>query len=344
MSEITKKDLAEASDKVQQATIAEKQKLNEIRLQNDVSYYRVNTPYEWIIIGVSVVVCLFNIVFGLLLFIILWSLNTKVRVSPIGNSSIYIEVAKKTWSEYRKEHNLPAWKQYMKNHVAEKDVDTINQKKIESLNAIRAQKQSAMSNEKEKKEALYQQAVQPFKDDKAQKFGRYYFDPKLEEIFKDTTLLDKNYQTYSFSDIISYTPIEQGHSKTKKHGITRAVVGGVLAGGAGAVVGAVTGGKNFDYIDELGVSITFKSKETIELLMINSQMEKSMAGGYYDDFHHVCGILDGAISRNNQDFQKSLSHGQIDVADEITKFKHLLDDGTITQEEFDAKKKQLLNL
>ena len=31
-------------------------------------------------------------------------------------------------------------------------------------------------------------------------------------------------------------------------------------------------------------------------------------------------------------------------ADEIAKFKKLLDDGTITQEEFDAKKKQLLGL
>ena len=35
---------------------------------------------------------------------------------------------------------------------------------------------------------------------------------------------------------------------------------------------------------------------------------------------------------------------QISVADEIKKFKELLDMGAITQEEFDAKKKQLLGL
>lgn len=35
---------------------------------------------------------------------------------------------------------------------------------------------------------------------------------------------------------------------------------------------------------------------------------------------------------------------RIDIADEIRKFKSLLDDGIITQEEFDAKKKQLLGL
>ena len=35
---------------------------------------------------------------------------------------------------------------------------------------------------------------------------------------------------------------------------------------------------------------------------------------------------------------------QISLADEIKKFKDLLDMGAITQEEFDAKKKQLLGL
>ena len=35
---------------------------------------------------------------------------------------------------------------------------------------------------------------------------------------------------------------------------------------------------------------------------------------------------------------------QISVADEILKFKNLLDMGAITQDEFDAKKKELLSL
>lgn len=35
---------------------------------------------------------------------------------------------------------------------------------------------------------------------------------------------------------------------------------------------------------------------------------------------------------------------KIDTADELKKFKELLDSGVITQEEFDAKKKQLLGL
>ena len=41
---------------------------------------------------------------------------------------------------------------------------------------------------------------------------------------------------------------------------------------------------------------------------------------------------------------KELLKQKTTVADEIKKFKELLDMGAITQEEFDAKKKQLLGL
>ncbi len=46
-------------------------------------------------------------------------------------------------------------------------------------------------------------------------------------------------------------------------------------------------------------------------------------------------------------FQHNTNNGDsanISSADEIRKYKELLDDGIITEEEFNAKKKQLLNL
>lgn len=49
-------------------------------------------------------------------------------------------------------------------------------------------------------------------------------------------------------------------------------------------------------------------------------------------------IVEQKINQANEPIQS------ISSADEIAKFKKLLDDGTITQEEFDAKKKQLLGL
>ena len=46
---------------------------------------------------------------------------------------------------------------------------------------------------------------------------------------KKTSLLD-------FSDIVSYSPHFEGHEVKKHHGLTRAATGGLLFGGAGAIV------------------------------------------------------------------------------------------------------------
>lgn len=51
-----------------------------------------------------------------------------------------------------------------------------------------------------------------------------------------------------------------------------------------------------------------------------------------------------AIEQAKKMKQAQSMQGSISVADELKKFKELLDMGVITQEEFDAKKKQLLGL
>lgn len=312
---------------------------NEYHLNNDVSYYRENTTYQWITGIIGILIMLFNPILGLIVIIVAWMLEQKVKVSPI-DGDIWFTVSKSEWSKYRKSHNIPIYKQYKKNHVAKFDNDIANQKKVE-----------AMEQHNQELQAEYQKVVAPFKNDGAIKAGRYYFDPHREEIFMDTTLLDKTYKIYKFSDIVSFTPIEEGHNETKKHGITRAVVGGVIAGGAGAVVGAVTGGKNYDYIDKLGVIVTFKNNENIQLMLLNANFKKGsfVANNYYKQFHDVCGILDATIKKNSQrlqsEQQKQISNEyRISSADEIAKFKKLADNGVITQKEFEAKKKELLGI
>ena len=312
---------------------------NEYHLNNDVSYYRQYTTYQWVTGGITVLLLFWNPFIALVFWILTWSLEQKVKVSPI-DGSIWFIVPKSEWKAYREQHDIPIYKQYNKNHVAKFDNDITNAKKVK-----------AMEQHNQELQAEYQRAVAPFKNDRALKAGRYYFDPHREEIFMDTTLLDKSYKVYKFADIVSFTPIEEGHNETKKHGITRAVVGGVIAGGAGAVVGAVTGGKNYDYIDKLGVVITFNNNENIRLMFLNSETKKGgfVANGYYKQFHDVCSVLDATISKNTQrlqlEQQKKLTHSQnISTADGIERFKKLMDNGVITQGEFEAKKKQLLNL
>lgn len=50
------------------------------------------------------------------------------------------------------------------------------------------------------------------------------------------------------------------------------------------------------------------------------------------------------LSAKNTENQKTVNPTPLSAADELKKFKELLDSGIITQEEFDAKKKQLLGL
>ena len=52
-------------------------------------------------------------------------------------------------------------------------------------------------------------------------------------------------------------------------------------------------------------------------------------------------LLDRICNSTNQDIQPQT---QGSAADEIKKFKELLDSGIITEDEFNAKKKQLLGL
>lgn len=61
----------------------------------------------------------------------------------------------------------------------------------------------------------------------------------------------------------------------------------------------------------------------------------------------VWGVIDYILLRRESDLQPkdfTKQKSSQSAADELKKFKELLDMGIITQEEFEAKKKQLLNL
>ena len=50
------------------------------------------------------------------------------------------------------------------------------------------------------------------------------------------------------------------------------------------------------------------------------------------------------LKSNQSNLEKDNKNESLSVADEIKKFKELLDMGAITQDEFEYKKKELLNL
>ncbi|HFD3453568.1 TPA: SHOCT domain-containing protein [Enterococcus faecium] len=161
---------------------------------------------------------------------------------------------------------------------------------------------------------------------------------------------------YTFDELNSYELLENGSSVMSGGlGIGRAVVGGVLAGGVGAVLGGVTKKKKQrNYVDSLKIMVTFKNRtpQSVTLDYIKKKQEKdkkyekalmkakeTMAGFDYIVSELEVDRHDEFVSSTNVQKEQPTTS-----ADEIRKFKELLDEGIISQEEFDAKKKELLNL
>lgn len=158
-----------------------------------------------------------------------------------------------------------------------------------------------------------------------------------------------DYTLFSYSQIVGYEILEDG-STIAQGGLGRAAVGGVLFGGAGAIVGAATR-KQKGMCNSLQVKVTVKDyfEPAFFIPIITTSVKKT--GIVYkagiESAEKIASALEIIVKENETansgQHENSQSSGS-DAADEIRKFKGLLDDGIITQEEFDAKKKQLLGL
>ncbi len=84
------------------------------------------------------------------------------------------------------------------------------------------------------------------------------------------------------------------------------------------------------------------SNMTIELLSSETKKSSMTYGLMKSSSERIISLLD-LIVRQSENVTDPVQNTS-SVADEILKFKNLLDIGAITLEEFEAKKKQLLNL
>lgn len=150
---------------------------------------------------------------------------------------------------------------------------------------------------------------------------------------------------FNFNDVVSYELIQDGESITKG-GVGRAVAGGILFGGVGAVVGGLTGKKKVvTEIKEYALNVVTKNeffpKILINFLTVTSTKSNSIIFKTAQaNSQNIMAEFDLMIESTNSS-EKDI---QLSSADELRKFKNLLDDGIITQAEFDLKKKQLLEL
>lgn len=150
---------------------------------------------------------------------------------------------------------------------------------------------------------------------------------------------------FSYDDIVDFECVKNGES-VYKIGVGRAILGGAIFGGVGAVLGGLSGAREKEEINEFKIVIDTNNKSypkiTINLLPAGKIKSDSLLfKSYNETAEKIINKLNEISTQKDKEPEKAKLES---AADELLKFKNLLDMGAITQEEFDAKKKQLLGL
>ena len=185
--------------------------------------------------------------------------------------------------------------------------------------------------------------VQSFKATK--KIGGYLLIDEQNEAFQ----IGKD--IFEYNNLLSFELLEDDQTITKG-GLGRAVVGGMLFGGVGAIVGASTGGKKSKGIcNSMKLRVTLRNSHLDNTYITFIASETKTKGFIYKAAQESAQSCISALEiiADHNDTRKEAANVpvvnmNVSAADEILKFKQLLDAGIITQEEFEAKKKQILNL
>lgn len=138
---------------------------------------------------------------------------------------------------------------------------------------------------------------------------------------------------YSFDEVAGYesdAPDDLTVTETKG-GIGRAVIGAAVAGPVGAIVGAATAKTE---------TRKGRSKENVSIRFVLPLGESSLPTTVYPG--GMTAFLKGC--KVSQEKPQATAPAAPSAADELLKFKQLLDMGAITEAEYNAKKAQLLGL
>lgn len=168
----------------------------------------------------------------------------------------------------------------------------------------------------------------------------------------------KRYMGYTllyYDDIIGYDLLEDGESQIKG-GLGRAVAGGVLFGQVGAVVGGVTGKRKSNNVcTSLKLKLILRDRVDPSLylpLITSATKTKSIVyKSAMKSAQNIISKLQIIDAERQEDANtsiegRSLNAGAIgdSPVEELRRYKALVDEGILTEEEYVAKKKQILGI
>ena len=151
---------------------------------------------------------------------------------------------------------------------------------------------------------------------------------------------------FTYGDIINYECQKNGIGVLSV-GVGSALVGGLLFGGVGAILGGLSGSKKKEEINEFKIIVNLynNSYHQLSINLLPTGKVKSDSIIFKSYCEKAEKIMLGLSNMGG--LEKSIEGGnnaEMSPADEILKYKSLLDAGAITQEEYEAKKRQLLGL
>lgn len=130
-------------------------------------------------------------------------------------------------------------------------------------------------------------------------------------VFEGSQTIIINQREYKFIDILGYSLVDDatsesvmtstGESKTSTGSmIGRAVVGGVLTGGLGAVAGAATAKRNTSDVGTSTTTTTHKYTVYLNVDSLENPTEKLFVGNNSDKAYKIANILNVIIERNKK--------------------------------------------
>ena len=195
--------------------------------------------------------------------------------------------------------------------------------------------------------------------------GNYLF--LMDDFFKVLVLVGPgHHEIINYSDIIEVSYEENGsqlYTKSAGRTIGGAIVGGVLMGGAGAVVGGLSGAsKQNKEIKNMDIKILLRStsrtscvlhfKDVDRVLKTKEDADRKLYEKYVKNANQAKDVLSVIIDDAKQASapiaqpitQPVVAPASSSVADELAKLAKLKADGILTDEEFQAQKSKLLGL
>lgn len=157
------------------------------------------------------------------------------------------------------------------------------------------------------------------------------------------------YTYVDFDDINSFEVISDSPQIVNNNSFTSAAGGKYVAGDIGTIIGALSSLTNGTYITNLQIKLNLKSIENPCVMVnyftrkteVNSPMGKFLTEMFQKDVSRLEEVM--RIISNDSSPKNDNPTSNIPV-EELKKLKDLLDAGILSQEEFDAKKRQLLGL